>query len=52
MRPLLHMLAGPESAALGGHSPSQGGAMVVPSLDVQPIQNTQLSLEDVFATVV
>lgn len=47
------MLAGPDSAALGGHCLCQGGAMVlVPSLDVQPTQSTQLSVEDVFATVV
>lgn len=46
------MLAGPDSAALGGHCLCQGGAMVVPSFDVQPIQSTQLSLEDVFIAVV
>lgn len=50
MRPLLGMLAGPDSAALGGHYLYQEGAMVVPSL--VDVQSTQLSLEDVFDTVV
>lgn len=53
MRPVLGMLAGPDSDALGGHYLHQGGAMVMPSLvDIQPIQSTQLSLEVVFAAVV
>ena len=36
------MLAGPDSAALGGYCLQQGGAV-----DIQPLHSTQLGLEDV-----